>query len=114
MRHTSYVGQDVLLQLTFLNSQDVPTEPSSLTYEVFSLTTNQDVIAQTSVAPTGTTQIIQLSGSVMQTTRNWLGREEMQVTITAVIPDTNATSGSITVLAVAVIELINIASPNGV
>ena len=113
-RHTSYTGQDVLLNLTFLNSAGVATEPTSITYEVDSLTTNQNVIASTSVAPAGTSQIIQLPGSSMVNTRNYLGREEFQVLITAVIPDTNATSGSITVLALAVIELINIAIPNSV
>jgi hypothetical protein len=112
-RHTSYVGQDVLLSLTFLNSAGAATEPSSITYELDSLTTNQNVIASTSLAPSGTSQILQLPGASMQTTRNYLGREEMQLWVSAVIPDTNASSGSITVQSITIIELINIATPNG-
>jgi|HubBroStandDraft_5_1064220.scaffolds.fasta_scaffold155377_2 hypothetical protein len=108
---TSLTGQDVLLQLTFLNSSGVPTQPTSITYEVDSLTTNQNVIPSTSVSPTGSTQILQLPGSQMVNTRNYLGREEFQVYIQSVIPDTNASSGSINVPALAIIELINVSIP---
>jgi len=114
VRHTSLTGQDVLLSLTFLNSAAVPTVPSSITYEVDSLTTNQNVIASQSLAPTGTSQILQLPGASMVNTRNYLGREEFQVLITAVVPDTNAASGSINVVALAIIELCNISIPNSV
>lgn len=114
VRHESYTGEDVLLQLTFLNSAGVATEPTSITYEVDSLTTNQNVIPSTVVTPTGAVQIIQLPGASMVNTRNYLGREIFQCEITAVIPDTNATSGSITKLALAIIELVNISIPNSV
>lgn len=113
IRHTSYTGQDVLLSLTFLNSTGVATEPTSITYEVDSLTTCQNVIPSASLAPTGTTQTLQLPGSAMQNTRQCLGREEFQVLVTAVIPDANAASGSITVKSLTIIELINIALPSG-
>lgn len=108
---TSLTGQDVLLQLTFLNSSGVPTQPTSITYEVDSLSANQNIIPSTSLAPTGSTQILQLPGSQMVNTRNYLGREEFQVYIQSVIPDTNAPSGSIHVPALAIIEMINIAIP---
>ena len=110
-RHTSYVGQDVLLSLTFLNSSAVPTQPTSITYEIDSLSSAQPIVAPTSVIPSGSTQILQIAGSVMQTTRQYYGRENFQVWITAVIPDTNATSGSITVMQIVIIELIAIATP---
>jgi hypothetical protein len=112
-RHTSYTGQDVLLSLTFLNSAGVATQPTSIKYEVDSLTTNQTVIASAPVTPTGSTQTLQLPGASMVNTRNYLGREEFQVWVTAVIPDTNASSGSITVQSLTIIELINISTPNG-
>jgi hypothetical protein len=105
-------GEDVLLQMTFINSSGVATEPTSIVYEVDSLTTNQNVIPSTNVSPTGTIQIIQLPGSQMVNTRNYLGRETFQVLITAVIPDTNASSGSITRVALVIIELCNVALPN--
>ena len=47
----------------------------------------------------------------MVNTRNYLGREIFQALITAVIPDTNASSGSITRTALLIIELCNIAIP---
>lgn len=110
-RHTSYAGQDVLLNLTFLNSASVPTEPSSITYRMDSLTTAQNVIPSTSVTPTGSMQTLQLTGAQMQMTRNYFGREEMQIWISATVPDTNASSGSIAVQQLAIIELIAIAAP---
>jgi hypothetical protein len=67
------------------------------------------VIPPTSVSPAGSSMILQLLGSLMQTTRQWLGRENMQVWISAVLPDTNAASGSITVNQLVIIELIAIA-----
>lgn len=112
VRHESMNGEDVLLQLTFLNSAGVATQPTSITYEVDSLTTNQNVIPKASLVPSGATQVLQLPGASMVNTRNYLGREIFQCLITAVIPDTNAASGSITRTALAIIELVNIALPN--
>lgn len=112
VRHESLTGEDVLLQLTFLNSSGVATEPTSITYRVDSLSTNQSVIGSTVLIPTGATQVLQLPGASMVNTRNYLGREIFQCDITAVIPDTNASSGSITRTALAIIELCNIALPS--
>ncbi len=112
VHHESYTGEDVLVQLTFLNSSGVPTEPTSITYRVDSLSTNQGVIGSTVLTPTGTTQILQLPGASMVNTRNYLGREIFQVSITAVIADTNASSGSITREALVIIEMCNISLPS--
>ena len=108
-RKTSYAGQDVLLNLTFLNSSAVPTQPTSISYRVDSLESAQVILPPTVLAPTGTSQILQLPGALMQLTRQWLGRDNFQVSITAVIADTNASSGSITVKQVVIIELCAIA-----
>lgn len=108
-RKTSYAGQDVLLSLTFLNSLAVATQPTSISYRIDSLETGQVIQGPTSLTPTGASQTLQLPGSVMVLTRQWLGRDNFQVAITAVIPDTNATSGSITVNQVVIIELCAIA-----
>jgi hypothetical protein len=112
-QHEVYAGDDVLIDCTFLNSQRVATEPSSITYRMDSLTSVQNVIAPTSVAPTGSEQTVQIPGSSMQPTRVWYGRELMRVVITAVIPDTNAPSGSITVNRVVALTLICIPVPGG-
>jgi hypothetical protein len=112
LRHQSYAGDDVLLQLTFLNSAGVPATPNSIVYEVDSLTTATNVIPSTSVSPiTGSTQTIQLPGSLMQNTRPYLGEEQMQVWIQANIPDTNASSGSINKNLIIIIELVAVALP---
>lgn len=108
-RTTSYAGQDVLLNLTFLSSLGVATQPTSITYRVDSLESAQGIIPQTVVTPTGASQILQLPGAKMVLTRQWYGRENFQVFITAVIPDTNASSGSITVQQLVIIELVAIA-----
>jgi len=109
-RKTSYAGQDVLLQMTFLTSAAVPAQPSSISYRIDSLDSAQVVVGPTSVTPTGTSQILQILGTVLQLTRQWYGRENFQVKITAVIPDTNAASGSITVQQIVIIELVGIAT----
>lgn len=109
-RFTSYVGQDVLLNLTFLTSAAVPAQPTSITYRIDSLESADVVVPPTVVTPTGTSQILQLTGAVLQLTRQWFGRENFQVKLTAVVPDTNAASGSITVQQIMIIELIGIAT----
>lgn len=111
-RTVSYSGQDVLLSMTFLTSAAVPVQPTSISYRIDSLDSAQVVQGVTSVTPTGSTQILQLPGSLMQITRQWYGRDNFQVTITAVIPDANAASGSITVQQIVIIELVAIAVGN--
>lgn len=108
-RTTSYAGQDVLLNLTFLNSAGVATQPTSINYRIDSLETGQVIQGPTVVAPTGASQILQLTGAILQLTRQWLGRDNFQVAITAVIADANAASGSITVQQIVIIELCAIA-----
>ncbi len=108
---SSLAGNDVLLQCTFLTSLGVAATPNTITYEVDSLTTGTNIIGSTSVSPTGSTQTIQLPGSLMQPSRPYLGEEQFQVWIKANIPDTNASSGSINVNVLAIIDLIAIALP---
>lgn len=109
-RSTSYAGQDVLLNLTFLTSAAVPVQPTSITYRVDSLESAEGIIPPTVVTPTGSSQVLQLAGAKMVLTRQWYGRENFQVFITAVIPDSAAASGSITVKQLVIIELIAIAA----
>ena len=101
-----YANSDCLVQMTFLNSSGVATEPTSIQYRLDSLTRPQNIIAWTSVTPTGSAQILQIPGSLMVPTAPWLGRENWQLWIQAVISDTNATSGSITVNKLQFLQLI--------
>lgn len=96
--------------MTFLTSAAVAAQPTSISYRVDSLDSSEVIVGPTSVTPTGTSQILQILGSVLQLTRQWYGRETFQVKITSVVPDTNASSGSITVQQVVIIEVIGIAT----
>jgi len=113
VHHNAYTGEDVLVQLTFLNTSGVPTQPTSLQYEVDSLTVNQNLVPVTIVTTTGPVVIVQLPASLMVNTRNFLGQEARQALFTAVIPDANAASGSITKRCLVIIDLVNIATPSG-
>lgn len=90
-------NSDLLVQMTFLNSSGVPTEPTSIQYRIDSLSTVRNVVGWTSVVPSGSQQILQVPATTMVPTESWTGEESWQLWIQAVIPDTNATSGSITV-----------------
>lgn len=98
-----------MLALTFLTSAAIPAQPTSISYRIDSLETGQVIQGPTVVTPTGSSQTLQLPGALMVLTRQWLGRDNFQVAITAVIPDANASSGSITVQQVVIIELCAIA-----
>lgn len=96
--------------MTFLTSAGVLQQPTTITYRIDSLESAQPVVGTTSVTPTGSQQTLQITGAVLQMTRQYYGRENMQVTITAVIPDTAAASGSITAKQIVIIELVAIAT----
>lgn len=108
LRKPSYAGQDVFLSLTFLDSTAAPVQPSTLTYRIDSLDSAQTVQGVTSVTPTGTTQTLQIPGAVMQLTRQWYGRDNFQVSITATYTD-SSTGNTSTAQQVVVIEVIGIA-----
>jgi hypothetical protein len=112
-RHLVYAGTDVLLQLTFLNSLGVATEPNSIVYEMDDLTNGQNMIPSTSLAVTGSTQILQITAAQLQMDRQYQGRQNSQVWITAVIPDTNAPGGTLTVNQVVIIETVAIGTASG-
>lgn len=112
-RHLVYGGTDVLLSLTFLNSLGVATEPTSITWEMDDLTNGQNMVPPTSLSPTGATQVLQITAAQLVMDRQYQGRQISQVWIKAVIPDTNAPSGSIQANQIVVIETIAIATAQG-
>jgi hypothetical protein len=105
-------NSDVLLQMTFVNSLGAPTQPTSIQYRIDSLTIPQNVRGWTSVTPTGSQQILQLPGTLMVPTQTWFGRELWQVWIQAVLADSNATSGNITVNKLVVLDLVAESTPS--
>lgn len=109
VRHTSYAGQDVFINMTFLDSTQTPVQPTTINYEIDSLESAVQVQGQTPLTPTGTSQILQIPGSVLQLTRTWYGRENMQVWITATYTD-GATGNTSTMQQIVLIELVGIAT----
>ena len=105
-------NSDVLLQMTFVNSLGAPTQPTSIQYRIDSLNIPQNVRGWTSVTPTGSQQILQLPGTLMVPTQTWFGRELWQVWIQAVLADSNATSGNITVNKLVVLDLVAESTPS--
>lgn len=113
VRHLCYAGTDVAIQMTFLTTLGVAATPISIVYEMDDLTNGQNMIAPgTVLVPTGSTQVLQIPAASLVMDRQYQGRQISQVWITAVIPDTNVASGSITVQQVVIIETVAIATAN--
>ena len=110
VRHLAYAGSDVLISMTFLNTSQIPTQPTAISYLVTDLTNAQTMSGPNPITPTGPTQILQIPASVLVMDRTYEGRQMVQLSIAATIPDSNATSGSVTVNQLAIIELIAIAT----
>jgi hypothetical protein len=103
--YRSYAGADVFIDLTFLDYTGIPVQPTSLVYQVDDLTNAVNIIPQTSVAITGTSQTLRIPGAQLQLTHFWQGSEIFQIWFTAVLPDSS------TVQSVAVLELLAIQTP---
>lgn len=110
-RHLSFSGQDVFVNLEFLDSTQTPVQPTTLTYQVDSLTSCQNVIPSTQVTPTGSNQTIQLPGASMVPTRQYYGRDLFQMWITATYVD-SATQATSTMQQLVYVELIAIGTPS--
>ena len=112
-RHLVYAGSDVALSLTFLNTQGVATQPTSITWEMDDLTNGQNMVPPTSLVPTGPTQTLQIPAASLVMDRQYQGRQISQVWIKAVIADASVASGSITVNQVVILETVAIATAQG-
>lgn len=106
--YRSYAGSDVFIDLTFLDHTGVLVTPNSLSYQVDDLTNAVNVIPATVVTVTGTTQTVQIAGSLLQLTHNWQGSEIFQIIWKMVLPG----SPTSTVYAVTILELLAIQTPN--
>ncbi len=107
--YRSYAGADVFIDLTFLDHTGVLVVPTSLNYRIDDMTNATPVVQQTSVTVTGSTQTLQIPGSVLQMTHEWQGSEIFQILFTAVLPG----SPTSTVKCVTILELLSIQTPNG-
>jgi len=103
--YRSYAGADIFIDLTFLDHTGTPVQPVSLVYQIDDLTNAVNIVPQTSVAVTGTSQTVQVPGSQLQLTHFWQGSEIFQIWMTAVLPDSS------TVQSVSVLELVAIQTP---
>ena len=105
--YRSYAGADLFLDLSFLDHSGILQIPTSLNYQISDLTNALTMVAQTSVTPTGSTQTIQIPGSVLQMSKTWQGSQLCQFIFTAVLPDTS------TIRNVTILELMAIQTPGG-
>ena len=103
--YRSYAGADIFIDLTFLDYTGTPVQPTSLVYQVDDLINAVNIIPQTSVVVTGTSQTLRIPGSQLQLTHFWQGSEIFQIWMTAVLPDSS------TVQSVSVLELVAIQTP---
>lgn len=106
--YRSYQGADVFIDLTFLDHFGVLAVPNSLSYQIDDLTNAVNIVPATVVTVTGSTQTVQIPGSVLQLTHNWQGSEIFQIVFKVVLPG----SPTSTVYAVSILELLAIQTPN--
>lgn len=106
----SYAGADVFIDLVFLDHTGASVTPASLSYRVDDLTNAVPIIAQTSIPVTGSSQVLQIPGSLLQLTHYWQGSELFQIWITMTYID-SITSVLSTAQSVSVLELVAIQTP---
>jgi hypothetical protein len=107
VNYRSYQGADIFIDLAFLDYTGTPVTPSTLQYQIDDMTNSLSIVPATSVTVTGTAQTLRILGSVFQLSHNWQGSEVWQISMKAILPD-----GS-TVMAVTILELLAIQTPNG-
>jgi hypothetical protein len=101
----SYAGSDIYIDLTFLDYTGTPVTPVALTYQIDDLTNAVNVIPQTNVPVTGTSQTLNIPGGQLLMTHYWQGSEVLQIWISAQL-----STGSI-LQTVAILELVSIQTP---
>lgn len=104
--YRSFAGSDVFIDLTFLDHTGVLVQPTTLQYQIDDITNAVNIVPGTSVTVTGTSQTVQIPGSVLQLTHNWQGSEIFQIMWKMVLP------GPSTVYAFSILELVAIQTPN--
>lgn len=104
--YRSYAGQDIWIDLAFLDYTGTPVLPTSLVYRIDDLTNATPVIPITTVAVTGMTQTVHIPGAQLQMTHYWQGSEIFQIWFSAILP------GGPVVQSVSVLELLAIQTPN--
>lgn len=106
----SYAGSDIFVDMTFLDANGAERIPAQIIYQVDDLSNAINMIQQTSVAPTGPRQTVQIPGVSLPMTYPWQGSQLCQIWIQAVITDSVTGLASI-INAVAICELCAIQYP---
>lgn len=110
----SYAGEDVFLDLTFLDHTLTEFTPTYVSYQIDDITNALNMIPQTVItgSVSGPTYTLQIPGAKMQMSYNWQGSQLCQFTFTAQGTD-SVTQASFTVKGVTIIELCSIQYPMG-
>lgn len=112
-RVQSYAGQDVFIDMAFVDHTQTPVIPTTLVYQVDDITNDQGMIAQVTLTPVATTYTLQLPGAGMQMTYPYQGTQLCQLAGWFQAID-SVTSALFTAPFIAIIELAAIATPNGI
>lgn len=110
----SYAGEDVFLDLTFLDHTLTEFIPTYVSYQIDDITNALNMVPQTVItgSVTGPTYTLQIAGAQMQMSYQWEGSQLCQFTLTAQGID-SVTGSSFTVKGVVIIELCSIQYPMG-
>ncbi len=106
-------GVDAFVDLTFLDHTMTPVVPTSITYELDDITNNLTMVAPgTVLVPTGSSQTLQLPGSVLTMSYPYQGSQLCQLVVRAVVVD-SVTAQPSNIAATFIIELVAIQTPSG-
>ena len=109
----SYTGQDVFLDMAFVDHTQTPVIPTTLVYQVDDITNSVSMISQTTLNPGASTYTLQIPGSGLQMSYPYEGTQLCQLSGWIQAID-SVTGSSFTAPFVYIIELAAIATPNGV
>lgn len=110
----SYAGADVFLDLTFVDHTNTPVTPTTLFYQLDDITDVTNMIPGTTVtAGLASTMVLQLPGSAMQMTYQYIGSQLCQLAGWFQAID-SVTGTQFSAPFVYIIELCAIATPGGI
>ena len=109
----SYAGQDIFLDLAFLDHTMTPVVPTTLVYQLDDISNDQAMQAQITLTPVANTYTLQIPGSVLQMTYQYQGSQLCQLSGWIQAID-SVTGTPFTAPFIYIIELAAIATPNSV
>ncbi len=110
--HFILAGNDVFVDLAFLDHTLTGVTPTSLIYQIDDMTNSVNMLPPTVLSPTSDLFTLQIPGSVMVMTYPYEGSQICQISYTMIAID-SVTSNPFTTKKVDIVELCAIATPTG-